>query len=156
MIVSKETFALKCCSHRWSLQCSWACFLSRGMVSLSCQQEGLPNPPLPYWVWKGSSVDCLRGCPFSPRPPHPPTPLRAAVAPARCKMVSWLFFFFPRLENEDSHGIPMKQHSGEIESTTKHYTNARTHTYMCMLAPIRNNTNPAIWTHVILKLKSKA
>ena len=55
---------------------------------------------------------------------HPPIPLRAAVAPARWKNDKLVF---PWLENEDSHGIPMEQHSGEIESTTKHYTNTRTH-----------------------------
>lgn len=33
---------------------------------------------------------------------------------------------FPRLENEDSHGIPMEQHRGEIESTTVNYSHTHT------------------------------
>ncbi len=48
---------------------------------------------------------------------HPLPPLRAAVAPAQ-----WTMIGFPRLENEDSHGIPMEQHRGEIESTTVNYS----------------------------------
>lgn len=129
------------------------------MVPLSCQLEGLPNPP--YWVWKGLSVNCFRGA--APFPTHhhhhptPPTPFRAAVAPARCKMIS-CWGFFPRLENEDSHGIPMEQHSGEIESTTKHYTNTHMHTptptCACLHQSVKNTrrhtyTNPPIWTHML-------
>lgn len=52
---------------------------------------------------------------------HPLPPLRAAVAPAQ-----WTMIGFPRLENEDSHGIPMEQHRGEIESTTVNYSHTHT------------------------------
>lgn len=65
---------------------------------------------------------------------HPP-PLRAAVAPAQ-----WTMIGFPRLENEDSHGIPMEQHRGEIESTTVNYNThtLETSSHAFIQARIRN------------------
>lgn len=80
--------------------------------------------------------------------PNPFFPLREAVAPAQWKqkIIRWVF---PRLEKADSHGFPMEQRSGEIESTTKHYTNKHTHiqyinaykqTQMCILTAIQRNT----------------
>ena len=60
----------------------------------------------------------------TPPPPHSGQQWRQLSE----KMISC--FFFSRLENEDSHGIPMEQHNGEIESTTKHYTNTHAHAHM--------------------------
>lgn len=84
---------------------------------------------LTYWVWKGSSVNFVSE--ELPLLPATTTPLPTTLQPHSGQQWRQLDekndkLGFPRLENEDSHGIPMEQHSGEIESTTKHYTNTRT------------------------------
>lgn len=115
------------------------------MVILSWQQQGLLD--LTFFLLSLERIILwflFEGIPLLPTttPPFLPTQGSSGTSSVK-KMISLVF---PRLEKADSHGIPMEQRNGEIESTTKYYTNTHTHTsthtqaQMCIGTAIQRNT----------------